>query len=146
MPFLVGARLDEELHLHLLEFAGAEDEVARRDLVPERLADLADAERDLLPRGLLDVLVVDEDALRRLWAQVRQTGLILGRAEVGTEQTVEHPLLGERPPGSAVRAGQVGQAAGGLLAVVLFLVGLDQVIRPEPLLAQLPLPTPPSQP
>jgi hypothetical protein len=42
------ARLDEELHLHLLELAGAEDEVARRDLVAERLADLRDAERRLL--------------------------------------------------------------------------------------------------
>jgi hypothetical protein len=49
VPLLVGAGLDEELHLHLLELAGAEDEVARRDLVAERLADLPDPERDLLP-------------------------------------------------------------------------------------------------
>ena len=28
-PLDIGARLDEELHLHLLELAGAEDEVAR---------------------------------------------------------------------------------------------------------------------
>jgi hypothetical protein len=47
-PLLVGARLDEELHLHLLELAGPEDEVAGRDLVAERLPDLGDAERDLL--------------------------------------------------------------------------------------------------
>ena len=38
---------DEELHLHLLELAGAEDEVARGDLVAERLADLGDPERRL---------------------------------------------------------------------------------------------------
>jgi hypothetical protein len=56
-------RLDEELHLHLLELAGAEDEVAGRDLVAEALADLADAERRLLARALLHVGVVDEDAL-----------------------------------------------------------------------------------
>src|SRR5207247_7010508 len=49
VPFLVGAWLDEELHLHLLELAGAEDEVARCDLVAERLADLPDPEWDLLP-------------------------------------------------------------------------------------------------
>ena len=48
-PLRVGARLDEELHLHLLELARPEDEVARRDLVAERLADLRDAERNLLP-------------------------------------------------------------------------------------------------
>ena len=44
-PLQVGARLAEELQLHLLELADAEDEVARRDLVAEGLADLADAER-----------------------------------------------------------------------------------------------------
>jgi hypothetical protein len=60
------AGLDEELHLHLLELAGAEDEVAGRDLVAEALADLADAERRLLARRLLHVEVVDEDALRGL--------------------------------------------------------------------------------
>src|SRR6476620_7564168 len=48
VPFLVRARLDEELHLHLLELASPEDEVARCDLVSEALADLTDAERRLL--------------------------------------------------------------------------------------------------
>ena len=35
MPLLIGTGDDEELHLHLFEFAGAEDEVARSDLVAE---------------------------------------------------------------------------------------------------------------
>jgi hypothetical protein len=52
-------RADEILHLHLLELAHAEDEIARADLVPERLPDLGDPERDLLLRALLDVLEVD---------------------------------------------------------------------------------------
>src|SRR6202020_501051 len=81
-PLLVGARLDEELHLHLLELAGAEDEVARRDLVAERLADLADAERDLLAAGRLHVLVVDEDALGGLRAEERKAALVFYRAQV----------------------------------------------------------------
>ena len=67
---VVRARLDEELHLHLLELARAEDEVPGRDLVAERLADLRDAERHLLPRRLLHVQEVHVDALRRLRAQV----------------------------------------------------------------------------
>src|SRR5690606_34288566 len=50
-PILVGSRLHEELHLHLLELAGAEDEVAGGDLVAERLADLGDPEGNLLARG-----------------------------------------------------------------------------------------------
>src|SRR5690606_24527312 len=58
-PFLIGARLDEELRLLLLELASAEDEVAGRDLVAERLADLGDAEGDLLARGSLDVEIGD---------------------------------------------------------------------------------------
>ena len=62
---------DEELHLHLLELAHAEEEVPRRDLVAEALADLRDAERRLHAQRRRDVLEVDEDALRRLGPQVR---------------------------------------------------------------------------
>ena len=54
-PFKVRAGLAEELALHLLKLARAEREVARRDLVAERLADLADAERELPARRALDV-------------------------------------------------------------------------------------------
>ena len=54
-PLHVRAGLDEELHLHLLELTRAENEIPRRDLVAERLADLRDAERHFLARGLLHV-------------------------------------------------------------------------------------------
>ena len=70
VPLLRLGGRDEELHLHLLELERAEDEVARRDLVAERLADLRDAERRLATRELRDVLEVDEDALRGLRPQV----------------------------------------------------------------------------
>ena len=50
-PLLALARVDEELELGLLELARAEREVARVDLVAERLADLRDPERDLLARA-----------------------------------------------------------------------------------------------
>ena len=50
VPFLIGAGRDEELHLHLLELTGAEDEVARGDLVTEGLTHVGDAERRLLER------------------------------------------------------------------------------------------------
>src|SRR6478736_3086693 len=66
MPAVGVVRRDEELHLHLLELAQAEEEVPGRDLVAERLADLRDAERRLAPRDLEHVLEVDEDPLRRL--------------------------------------------------------------------------------
>ena len=63
-------RRDEELHLHLLELAHAEEEVPGRDLVAEALADLRDPERRLHAQRRGDVLEVDEDALRRLRPQV----------------------------------------------------------------------------
>src|SRR5215469_12085625 len=107
MPLLVGARADEEFHLHLLELPGAEDEVSRGYLVAERLADLRYAERDLPARGLQHVAVVDEDALSGLRAQVGQPFVAFSGAEVRAEQPVEHARLGEGTPGAAVRAGNV---------------------------------------
>ena len=47
VPLLRLGGRHEELDLHLLELPRAEDEVAGRDLVAERLADLGDAERRL---------------------------------------------------------------------------------------------------
>ena len=69
-PLQVGVGLAEELALHLLKLAGTEGEVARGDLVAERLADLADTEGQLAAGRALDVRKVDEDALRGLGAQV----------------------------------------------------------------------------
>ncbi len=121
VPLLRVFGRDEELHLHLLELTGAEDEVARRDLVAERLADLRDAERRLLARRRLHVLEVDEDALRGLRAQVRDRRVVLHRTDVGLEHQVEVAGLGERVLHAAVRAR----------------ARLRQLVRPEPLLAVL---------
>ena len=81
VPLLRLGRRHEELHLHLLELEGAEDEVPRRDLVAERLPDLRDPERRLPARDLGDVLEVDEDALRGLGAEVRVLSGLLDRAD-----------------------------------------------------------------
>ena len=88
-PLQVGVGLAEELALHLLKLAGTEGEVARGDLVAERLADLADAEGQLAAGGALDVRKVDEDALRGLGAQVAGGGGILGHADGSLEHQVE---------------------------------------------------------
>src|SRR5918999_4647723 len=39
-PLCIASRFHEELHFHLLELAGPEDEVSGSDLVPERLPNL----------------------------------------------------------------------------------------------------------
>jgi len=69
-PVLHLAGMDEELQVPLLELALAEEEVARRDLIAERLPDLADTERDSHARGLEDVVVVQVDVLTGLATQV----------------------------------------------------------------------------
>src|SRR4029079_10520589 len=97
----------EVLHLHLLELERPKDEVAGRDLVSERLADLRDAERRLAARDLGDVLEVDEDALRRLRAEVGVLSRLLERADPRGEHEVELARVGEvallRLPGVLAR-------------------------------------------
>ena len=107
-PLQIGAGLAEELQLHLLELADAEDEVARGDLVAEGLADLADAEGQLLPGGALDVVEVHEDALGGLGTEVHGVLGVLGDALEGLEHQVELTDVGE-----------VVLAAGGAGNVVL---------------------------
>ena len=124
-PLLVGAGLHEELHLHLLELAGPEDEVPRRDLVAERLPDLGDPERDLLARRVEDVEVVDVDPLRGLRPEVHDRGLLLDRPHERLEHEVEQPGLGERPLGPADGALRVGLAGG---ALDLRVVGAEAVL------------------
>src|SRR3954468_4543714 len=95
VPLLGLVRRDEELHLHLLELERAEDEVAGRDLVAERLADLRDAERRLLARVLERLLEIEEDALRRLGPQEDGRGVLLHRPDVGLEHQVERARLAQ---------------------------------------------------
>ena len=69
-PLQLGAGLHEELHLHLLELAHTEDELAGHDFVAESFTNLCDAERNLHAARLLHVQVVDEDTLCRLRTQI----------------------------------------------------------------------------
>src|SRR5262249_9723315 len=85
-----------------LELARSEREVARVDLVAERLADLRDAERDRLARSLAHALEVVEDRLARLRAQVGHLRALLGGADLGREHQVEAARLGEVVLGRAL--------------------------------------------
>src|SRR4029079_12809844 len=92
--FRFGGR-HEELHLHLLELARAEDEVAGGYPVAEGLADLGDPEGRLLAGEAEHVLEVDEDALRGLRPQVDLRALAGDRADMGLEHEVELARRGE---------------------------------------------------
>jgi hypothetical protein len=92
---LVSPRLDEVLHLHLLELTGAEDEVARSDLVAERLAGLRNAERELAAHRCLDLDKVHEDPLSGLGTQPHHVFVALQGPDVGLEHQVEVARIGE---------------------------------------------------
>ena len=95
---------DEVLHLHLLEFARAEDEVAQGDLVAERLALLSDAKGQPTTGRREHVLEVDEDALRGLGPQIGLRARPGNRANLGTEHEVELARLGELADHATSRA------------------------------------------
>ncbi|MBG9885300.1 hypothetical protein ABE10_01595, partial [Bacillus toyonensis] len=124
----------EELDLHLLELAGAEDEIARGDLVAEGLADLADAERRLLAARREHVGEVHEDALGGLRSHVVQAGLVVDHAEIRLDQAGERLGLGVLPLGAAVRARDLGETSLGLAPLARLEV-LDEVVGTEPLVA-----------
>ena len=119
---------DEVLHLHLLELAGAEHEVPRRDLVAERLADLGDSEGRPLAAGPQYVGEVDEHALGGLGPQVDRRRGVGHRPGMSGEHQVELPRLGELTPFPAVGAGLgvlqlVGAVAGAARAAVHHRIG-----------------------
>src|SRR5688500_18067136 len=117
-PFLVGAGLDEELHLHLLELTRPENEISGRNLVSEGLADLCDAERNSLACGLLDIQEVHVRALRRFGTQVDRRRAVLNRAHECLEHEVE---LARRAEGSL-------HSAGGALRIGRAGCSLDRLI------------------
>src|SRR5437763_11770988 len=125
-PLLGVLRRDEELHLHLLELASAKDEVARRDLVAEALADLRDPERRLLARELEVVLEVQEDALGGLGSQVHDRSGLLHRSDRGLEHQVEVARVGQ------VALRRLARVLGRLAAAR----GLVEMVRAEAELAR----------
>src|ERR1700674_5402350 len=94
-PLHVGARLDEELHLHLLELPCAKNEVAGRDLIPKRFSYLGDPERNFLPSRLLHVQEVHVNALRRLGAQIDDRRRVFDRTHERLEHQIELARLAQ---------------------------------------------------
>ena len=93
-PVELGARLHEELHLHLLKLAHTEDKLACHDLVAESLTNLCYSERNLHASCLLHVQVVDEDTLCRLRTQIHLHRGISRCAHLGGEHKVELTHVG----------------------------------------------------
>ncbi len=101
LPGIVG--MTEILHLHLFEFPGPEHELARGDLVAERLADLRNAERGTHTGGVDHILEVDEHPLGGFRSQECLCRGIGNGAGLGLEHQVELTRFGERAPLSTTR-------------------------------------------
>ncbi len=93
-PLKLGAGLHEELHLHLLELAHTEDELACHNLIAEGLTNLCDTEGQLHAARLLHVQVVHEDTLCRLRTQVDGARALGSAAHLGLEHEVELTHVG----------------------------------------------------
>src|SRR5262249_1266054 len=131
--------LDEVLHLHLLELAHPEDEVAGADLVAEALADLSDAEGQLLAARLLNVLEVDVAALRRLGAEVDDRGVVLD----GTHERLEHQVeASRRAQRATVERALQAEALDDLRVAEVGgreVLGAGQLVEPEAPMVRLAL-------
>ena len=103
MPLFISSWDDEELHLHLFEFAGTEDEVSWCNFITERFTDLANTKWWLLPRSLCDVIKVDKDSLSCLRAKVGKPALIFNCTKISFEKSRELLRLGELSFIAAVR-------------------------------------------
>ena len=102
-PVKFSSRLDEELHLHLLELPHSEDELTCHNLISESLSDLCNAERNLHAAGLLNIQIIHENALRSLRTQIDGIRAVRSAAHRGAEHKVE--LADFRPiAGAADRA------------------------------------------
>ena len=93
-PVELRAGLDEELHLHLLELAHAENELPGHNFVTESLANLGDTERNLHAAGLLDIQIVDKNTLSGLRTQVDEVGAVGRGTHGGGEHKVELTYVG----------------------------------------------------
>src|SRR5476651_1998297 len=82
-------RLDEKFQFHLLEFARAEGEIARRDFVAKRLADLRDAERHFLPRRFQNIFELRENRLRGFGTEISNAVIAFNRTDESFEHQIE---------------------------------------------------------
>ena len=88
-PLQLGAGAHEKLHLHLLELAHTENELAGHNLVAECLTDLCDTEWNAHTARFLHIQIVHENALRCFRTQINRHGAVGRRTHFGLEHQVE---------------------------------------------------------
>ena len=100
-PFIFGTRRDKVLHLHLFEFARAEQKILGVDLVAKGLADLGDSKGKLFSHRRLDIQKVDKDTLGGFGTQIDPAAVLFHGADKSLEHQVEIARFGENFPVAA---------------------------------------------
>jgi hydrogenase maturation protease len=104
---------DEEFEFHLFELAGAEGEIARGDLVPERFPDLGDAEGYFDPGTVDHVLELDENGLGGFGSEISDVLVGTDGADGGIEHEVERAGCGQLATAFAAVGDGIFHRAGG---------------------------------
>src|SRR6476620_1802804 len=113
-PFHIRTGLDEELHLHLLKFTRAENEIPRRDFVSESFSDLRNSKRNFLPRGLLNIQEVHVRSLRSFRPQINNCRGVFHRTHERLEHEIEQTRCTQRSLHSTRGALSVGSSGRAL--------------------------------
>ena len=88
--------MTEPFQLHLLELTAAENEIPRRHLIAERLADLRNPERHFHAGAINHIFEIQENTGAGFGAQIDFVFFSSRRARVGMEHHVELARLGQR--------------------------------------------------
>jgi len=99
-PFELFTRTNEELHLHLFEFAHTENKLTGHNLITECLTDLGDTEWKFHSTSLLYIEEVYENSLCSFRTQIDFVGTFSYRTDFGLKHQVEltyfSPVAGTR--------------------------------------------------
>ena len=113
-PFFSFRRADEKFDLHLFEFAGAEGEVARINLVSEGFSDLGDTEGEFFAGDFENVFELDKHGLGGFRAEVGEVTVVLNGSDVGFEHQIKLAGFGQfAATGIDHFAGLLGAGGGG---------------------------------
>ena len=95
IPLCRVRRWDKKLHLHLFEFACAENKITGSDLVTKRLTDLGNTKGRTLAAGLQYVAKVNEHSLSSLGTQIHLGATAFNRTGHGLKHQIEASGFGE---------------------------------------------------
>ncbi len=93
-PIHVGAGFDKVFQFHLFKFADAENKVARRDFIAERLTDLRNAKWYFARCRIYHIFKLRKNGLSRFGTQISKIFPVFNRTDIRFKHQVEHARFG----------------------------------------------------